>query len=211
MEGEVKMRNGSTAYVDLWRPSTYSRAHDAALVFAGSLLVALTAQLSVPLPFSPVPLTGQTFGVVLVGALLGRSRGAAAILAYLIEGLSGLPVFAGGSGGPGPLVGPTAGYLFGFVPAAWLAGHLAERGWNRRFSLAWLGLLLANAIPFGPGLIWLSRFVPANQVTTMGLWPFLPGAVIKATLAAMLVPTGWRLLRSRSSQHDPLSGSDDRQ
>jgi biotin transport system substrate-specific component len=173
------------------------RARDVALVAAGSVFVALTAQLSVPLPFSPVPLTGQTFGVVLVGAVLGRNRGAAALLAYLLEGLAGLPVFAGAAGGPAVLLGPTGGYLVGFIPAAWLAGFCKDRGWTRRIASRWVWLFVASLAPFVTGLLWLSRFVPADQLMAVGLWPFLPGALIKTTLAAMLLPIGSRLIRDR--------------
>jgi biotin transport system substrate-specific component len=98
---------------------------DASLIVGASLLVALMAQVSVPLPFSPVPITGQTFAVLLVGAALGAKRGSASLLLYLLEGAAGLPVFAGGGAGPATFLGPTGGYLIGFVAAAWLVGALA--------------------------------------------------------------------------------------
>ena len=110
--------------------------NNALLVIAGSILIALTAQVSIPLPFTPVPVTGQTFGVLVVGMALGSRRGALAVIAYLMEGAMGAPVFAGGTGGAPILAGPTAGYLFGFVPAAFVTGYLAEKwlGWEPDFN-----------------------------------------------------------------------------
>ncbi|RPJ40883.1 MAG: biotin transporter BioY, partial [Candidatus Latescibacterota bacterium] len=102
------------------------------LVAFASLLLALSARVAIPLPFSPVPISGQSFAVLLVGALLGSRRGSAAVLLYLAEGAVGLPVFAGGAGGAAYLVGPTGGYLAAFLPAAFVVGALCERGWDKR-------------------------------------------------------------------------------
>ncbi len=122
----------------VWRTVAPTRTAIAAAVLAGSALVALAAQLRIDLPFSPVPVTGQTFAVLVVGAVLGARLGAAALLTYLVEGLAGLPVFAGGtsawtpsSAGVPVIAGPTAGYLVGFVAAAAIVGALAERGFDR--------------------------------------------------------------------------------
>ena len=135
---------------------TTSRAYEALLVLAGSGLIALSAWIAVPLPFSPVPVTAQTFAVLLVGSALGARRGAASALAYLAEGCSGLPVFAGGAAGPHVLAGPTGGYLAGFVLGAWMCGALAERGWDRRAISTIASMALGNALILAIGLLWLA-------------------------------------------------------
>ena len=173
---------------------TASLTYELLLVAAGSLLIALSAWVAVPLPFSPVPVTGQTFAVLLVGSALGARRGAAAALAYLAEGCSGLPVFAGGAAGPHVLVGPTGGYLAGFVLGALLCGALAERGWDRRVLTTVFSMILGNIAILIPGLLWLQRFVGPESTLAMGLFPFLPGDVVKIALAAALLPLAWKRL-----------------
>ncbi len=171
-----------------------SRAGNLALVLAASAFIALMAHVRLPLPFTPVPITGQTFAVLLVGAALGSRRGAAAVLAYLAEGALGLPVFAGG-GGLAYLLGPTGGYLFGFVAAAWVVGKLAEHGHDRRFITAWAGFLLGEIVLYAFGLAWLSRFVGMRQAIALGLTPFLLGDALKALAAGLLLPTVWQWQR----------------
>jgi biotin transport system substrate-specific component len=181
-------------FADLARPRAvpWARAYDVAVVAAGSLLVALAAQVAVPLPFTPVPVTGQPFAVLLVGALLGARRGALAMLLYLAEGAGGWPVFAGGAFGVAKLVGPSGGYLVGFVPAAFVTGALAERGWDRRFSTTWAAMALGAVCTYACGLPWLARYVGADRVLSLGLAPFLVGDVLKQVLAALALPLGWR-------------------
>ncbi|MFQ5793645.1 MAG: biotin transporter BioY [Candidatus Bipolaricaulia bacterium] len=177
------------------RPRTATALfYDAALIVGGSLFVTLAARISVPLPFSPVPITGQTFAVLLTGALLGSRRGALSLLAYLSEGALGLRVFAGGTGGWGILAGPTGGYLIGFVFAAFLIGWLAERGWDRWVHTTALAMLFGNVIIYLFGLPWLAHFVGADRALPLGLSPFIPGDLIKLALAAALLPSGWKLL-----------------
>ncbi len=185
----------TTTYADLARPTGLAKGalYDVFLVLAGSALVALGAQLEVKLPFTPVPMTGQTFAVLLVGALLGAKRGALAMLAYLAEGASGLPVFAGGAFGAQVLLGPTGGYLFGFVPAAFVTGALAERGWDRRVLTTWAAMALGSAALFACGLPWLAAFVGRDAVLAAGFWPFLPGDIAKQLAAALLLPGAWKL------------------
>jgi len=166
-----------------------------ALILGGSALVALSAQVSIPLPWTPVPITGQTFGVLLVGALLGSFRGVLSLLTYLAEGAAGLPVFAGGSGGYLKLFGPSGGYLWGFVAAAFVVGFLAERGWDRHPLRAALAMLAGNVVIYLFGLPWLARFVPPEQVLAAGLYPFIPGDLLKLLLAASALPSGWWVLR----------------
>ena len=168
----------------------------AALVLLGSAVVALTAQLSFPLPFTPVPVTGQTFGVLLTGALLGSRRGGAALLLYLVEGAAGLPVFAGGTGSVAHLLGPTGGYLVSYPFAAGLMGIFAERGWDRKPAATAAAMLLASLLIYLSGALWLAPFVGGVVAAILkGVLPFLPGDVAKALLAAALLPGGWKLVR----------------
>lgn len=186
--------------VDVYRPTAWRRpvatrvATDAVLILAASALVALSAQVVVPLPFTPVPITGQTFGVLFVGALLGSRRGALALAAYLLEGAAGLPVFAGGGSSLAWLAGPTAGYLWSYPAAAWLTGRLAERGWDRRPAKAAVALGAGNAIIYAVGLPWLALFVGAERVLAAGLLPFLAGDLLKIAVAAGALAGAWRLL-----------------
>jgi len=188
-------RESSTALPRVLVPAL-PRAGDIALVLGASLFVALMAQASVNLPFSPVPITGQTFAVLLVGAALGSKRGAAAILTYLLEGAAGLPVFHGGTAGPAVLVGPTGGYLMGFVAAAWAVGLLAERGLDRKVPTALLIFLAGDALIFVCGLAVLAFFVGLPHVLVAGLWPFLPGDAIKIGLGALALPAAWKIVQA---------------
>lgn len=184
-------------YADLARPASARHAalYDVGMVVAGSLVVALGAQLEVRLPFTPVPMTGQPFAVFLVGALLGARRGAAAMVTYLGEGAAGLPVFAGGASGAAAILGPSGGYLVGFVPAAFVTGFLAERGWDRRFLSTWAAMALGSVALFACGLPRLAQFVGWNNVLATGLLPFLPGDLAKQVLAAVVLPSAWSLAR----------------
>ena len=166
------------------------------LIVGASLANAAAAQLAIPVPWSPVPITGQTFAVLLSGAVLGARRGFAAQLLYLAEGAAGLPVFAGGAAGAAVLLGPTGGYLLAFPFAAALTGALAAQGWDRRFVTTAAAMLLGSAVIFALGLALLSRFIPSGRLLAAGLLPFLPGDLIKATLAAIAFPAAWRLTRS---------------
>ncbi len=183
-------------YADVFRPheQTRSRLYDIALVLAGSVLIALSARVTFVLPFSPVPISGQTFAVLLLGALLGRQRGAAAVIAYLMQGIAGLPVFSGGLSGAAVLAGPTGGYLIGFVGAAYLTGWLAERGWDRRVVTTLLAMAAGNAVIYIGGVAWLTTLIGFDAALTGGLVPFIVGDVLKIVLAAALLPVGWRLL-----------------
>ncbi len=164
------------------------------LAICGSLFVAVAAQVQVPL--KPVPVTGQTFAVLVVGMVFGMRLGAATLMLYLAEGAVGLPVFAGLSGGPAVLAGPTGGYIVGFVLAAGLVGYLAERGWDRNVWLTALAMLLGNIAIYLPGLLWLGTVVGWDKpVLEWGLTPFLIGDALKLALAAALLPAAWKLLR----------------
>lgn len=186
-----------STYADVFRPLAKQKAltYDVILVIGGSLFIALCAQVAIPLPFSPVPITGQTLAVLAVGVLLGSRRGGLSVLTYLIEGALGLPVFApDGQIGLARLVGPTGGYLVGFVIAAYAAGWLAERGWDRKVITALLAMLLGNAIIYACGLTWLGGFVGIEKALPLGLYPFIVGDLIKLALASASLPLGWKLL-----------------
>lgn len=171
-----------------------SRAvHHVLLVVGASLLTAAAAQLEFRLPWTPVPITGQTFAVLLSGVVLGSRRAFAAQLLYLAEGASGLPFFAGGSAGLVSLLGPSGGYLLGFPFAALLTGFLAERAWDRRPLTMFVTMLLGSTVIFAIGLAQLARFVPAAQLLNAGLLPFIPGDLVKAALAAATFPAAWKL------------------
>jgi biotin transport system substrate-specific component len=169
----------------------------ALLAVAGSALIALTAQIQIPLPFSPVPVTGQTFGVLLVAASLGAMLGPASVGLYVLEGAIGLPVYAGGASGIARLTGPTGGYLVGFVAAAFVIGALVRRGWDRRIATAAAAMLAGEVLIYAFGLAWLARFPLPVGVLEAGLYPFIVGDLYKLALAAVALPAAWRLVRRR--------------
>jgi biotin transport system substrate-specific component len=176
-------------------------ARSAALVVAFSLLVALAAQVVVPLPVTPVPLTMQTFAVLLTGALLGSRLGALALVAYLVEGASGLPFFRSGAGGFQHVLGPTGGYLLAFPAAAFVTGLLAERGWDRRFLTAAAAMLFGSLVILAVGCAWLAVFLgSARAAFDAGVAPFIVGDVVKIILAAAALPAGWAILRRTGSR-----------
>lgn len=167
---------------------------DAALIVGGTASVAVCAQIAVPLPFTPVPLTAQTLAVLLTGAALGASRAGLSLLLYVAVGALGLPVFAGGDAGWAALSGPTAGYLMGFVLAAVVAGRLAERRWDRRFAPALCAMAVGSVLIYALGCGWLalSLGVSPARALSLGLYPFLVGDLIKLGLGAAMLPLAWR-------------------
>jgi biotin transport system substrate-specific component len=173
---------------------------DGLAVVVASLFVAVCAQVEIRLPFTPVPISGSTLGVLYAGALLGSRRGAAAVALYLLEGAAGLPVFSGGAGGFLHLLGPTGGYLAGFPAGAYAAGALAERGWDRTPLKSFAAMLIGSLPILGFGLLGLARFMPAKAVAAAGLWPFIPGDLVKAALSAGLLPLGWKIVGKRASR-----------
>lgn len=189
------MTSQSLTVYSLIRPSSLLR--EIPILIGFNLLLVACSYLTINLPFSPVPITGQTFGVLLVAMVLGRVRGAAIVGAYLLEGLAGLPVFAGGKAGVATILGPTGGYLIGFLAAAYLAGYLADRGWDRGYLKSTLAMIAGTAIIFACGLAWLSSYVPASALVSTGLAPFIPGAAVKIALASVLLPSVWRFVGNR--------------
>jgi len=185
--------------VDVWRPvitkTHINLLYNTVLVMGASILVALSAQIAIPLPFTPVPVTAQTLAVLLIGAVLGSARGALAILTYLAEGAVGLPVFAGGKAGLAWLAGPTGGYLLGFVLAAFVTGFLAERKWDRNIFSGFLAMLIGNVIIFAFGLLVLQSYVGVERVLELGFYPFILGDIVKLALATILLPSSWKILK----------------
>lgn len=171
---------------------------DVALVVGGAGLTALAARVSIPLPFTPVPLTLQTFAVLLVGASLGTVRGLAAMLLYLAAGVAGAPVFSGGSSGAG---GASFGYVVGFVLAAALVGRLAERGATRGPLRTAGVMILGNLAIYAVGVPWLMVVlnVGLTKALALGVVPFLVGDLLKVAVAAGFFPSAWRLAGHRGS------------
>ncbi|MDQ4029296.1 MAG: biotin transporter BioY [Actinomycetota bacterium] len=173
-------------------------ALDAVLVILGSLLMGLVAQLSIKLPFTPVPVTGQTLGVLVIGGALGSVRGALSMLLYLVWGAVGLPFFAEGRSGIELLAfsSATGGYLWGFVVAGYVVGLLAERKWDRGIGSSLGAMFVGEVIIFTFGVTWLSQALglPLQDALEAGLYPFVVGDVIKLAIAAGVLPAAWRAL-----------------
>ena len=165
-----------------------SKSANTIAILIGSLLIGILAQISIPIPFSPVPITGQTIGVVLVGGVLGSKRGAISIMCYLLEGSLGLPVFANMKAGAHVLIGPTGGYLWGFIVAAFLIGYLAENGLTSKPLHSFLSCFAATTLILILGTIYLAAFkIGLSEALVMGFYPFLVGDVIKSTACAVLI------------------------
>lgn len=181
-------------------PLDWTRSVGIVIVF--SLFIAACAQFTIP--FGAVPITGQSFAVLLTGALLGSRLGAAAVIAYLIEGAVGLPFFAGGGSGLVRFLGPTAGYLVAFPAAAFVTGAFAEHGWDKQYHTAVAAMAIGSAIILASGWAWYSILTTTlpNVSFSLSVLPFLPGDVIKITLAAAVLPTGWALLKRKASGED---------
>jgi biotin transporter BioY len=168
------------------------------LVVAFSLLVALSAQ--VVIPIGPVPITAQTFAVLLTGALLGSRLGAMAMIVYLVEGVGGLPFFSQGHSGIAHLLGPTGGYLVAFPAGAFITGAFAENGWDKRFPTAVVAMAVGSIVILLGGLAWFSVLMHTSPlVAFLMTLKFIPGDIIKILLAAAVLPTGWALLKRKAS------------
>lgn len=179
----------------LWRGSGFARS--AALVVVGSLVLALSAKIQVP--FWPVPMTMQSLVVLLIGIAYGSRLGTATVLAYLVEGLVGLPVFAGASAGPAYMAGPTGGYLLGFLLGAACVGRLAERGWDRSLAGASVAMALGHILLFIPGVIWLAALFGWTNGVAFGVTPFIGATLVKTALGIMLVAAFWSRYGERLS------------
>lgn len=187
-----------TLAAELWH--NRSRAYPAypfvrsfVLAVAGSLLLALSARVEIPLV--PVPITMQTFVVLVIGFAYGWRLGALTLLLYLAEGAGGLPVFAGGGSGVGVLAGHTGGYLCGFVVAAAVCGRLAESGWDRRPTTTFAAMLIGNLIIYALGLLQLGTVIGWDKpILAWGMYPFLLGDLLKIALAMVVLPGAWKII-----------------
>jgi biotin transport system substrate-specific component len=176
-------------YADMIRPLQRPRGRifDAVLVVGFSLVIALCSQVAIPLPFTPVPVTLQTFAVLLAGCLLGSGRGALSVILYAAEGGIGLPFFSGGASGFAHLLGPTGGYLLGFALCAFVVGLIAESGLAAKGPGRLLTLVAGNALIYVPGVLWLGALTGMNRAVSLGFVPFIVGDALK-------IAAGWGLL-----------------
>jgi biotin transport system substrate-specific component len=168
-----------------------------ALVLGATVFMALMAQIAIPVPGSPVPITGQTLGVLLIGTAYGASLGLATIAIYVALGLIGAPILAQGAHGFARLSGPTGGYLIGMLMAAYVVGFLAERRWDVRLQTSFGQMILGEILVFAPGLIWLKIYTGATWTWTVaaGFTPFIVGEIIKIGLAGFALPSVWAIVR----------------
>lgn len=181
------------------RSRTNRQAAAVALIVGFALLTALCAQIRIPLGFTPVPITGQTFAVLLSGAVLGSRMGAASQLLYVLMGAAGLPFYAGGTGGWKHASGATMGYLLGFIAAAYAVGYLAEQRQDRRFATSIGAFLTGNLVIYALGVPWLMYSLSWDlaEGVARGLAPFIIGDTIKIMLAAGAMPAAWKLAGKR--------------
>ena len=175
--------------------SPLDATRSAGLVIVFSLFIAACAQFSIQI--GPVPITGQSFAVLLTGALLGSRLGAAAVIAYLIEGAIGLPFFAGGGAGLVRFFGPTGGYLVAFPAAAFIVGAFAEHGWDKRYPTAVAAMAIGSVVILLGGWAWFTILTNTPPVAAfkIAVLPFMAGDIVKIALAAAVLPTGWALLK----------------
>ncbi|HUN81493.1 MAG TPA: biotin transporter BioY [Phycisphaerae bacterium] len=196
---QVRMARSHT-FMDSIVPSTPRAAtwvQDVFLAAAGSVFIAICAKIRIG---GPVPFTMQTWAVLVVAAALGSRRGTLAVIAYLCEGAAGLPVFAGPVAGPAYLLGPTGGFLIGFLPAAIVVGLLAERRWDRRLGPALIAMAAGDAIILMCGVAWLTLSAGRGHALEIGLRPFWMVELLKVLLAAVALPGAWRIA-GRAADH----------
>lgn len=179
-----------------------SRLRHVALIALGTLVIIASTRISIPLPFTPVPISGQTFGVLLVSGALGFRRGALSIGLYVLIGLIGLPIFAQGRSGTGVIIGATGGYIIGFLVAGSLVGRLAELGWDRRILGALGAMAVGNIVIYLVGVPWLMYVLKVDLATgiAQGVTPFLLGDALKLILAAAAFPVAWWVVGRRAGE-----------
>ncbi len=185
-----------STYADIFLPigKKSTMLYNIVLVISGSILITLSAKISIPLSFSPVPVTMQTLAILLIGTLFGSKRGSLTVIAYISQGIMGIPVFAKAGSGFAYLMGPTGGYLIGFVFAAFITGYFAEKGWDRSFWKTTYAMTIGTSFIFIFGVFWLSFFIGFDKAVMVGFVPFIIGAIIKIIIADALIPPGWKIL-----------------
>jgi biotin transport system substrate-specific component len=191
MNAKGKPMSHATLASRFW-PETSSLASQALLAIVGSMIVAVAAHISVLQ--LPVPITLQTMAVLAIGATFGARLGAATLALYAVEGAAGLPVFSPLADGYPGLMGPTGGYIIGFIFASGLVGYLVERGWGRSVGKLFLACVAGAVLIYVPGLLWLGSFIGAADAVAFGLYPFVWVDLVKAALVALGVPAVWSLV-----------------
>lgn len=184
----------------IWPVAARPALRIAALMVLGSVLLMASAKAQVPM--WPVPMTMQTFVVLVIGMTYGPRLGTATVMLYLLEGAVGLPVFAGTPEkgiGLAYMMGPTGGYLLGFLLAAALMGWLAERGWDRTLPWAVAAMTAGTVLQLVPGVAWLATLIGWDKAIAAGLTPFIVGAIVKIALAAAVLPLAWRMVENKKS------------
>jgi biotin transporter BioY len=184
-------------YSEIFKPKDkiYGIVYDFVLVITLSLLVGISAKIKIFLPFTPVPITFQTFSVLFFSVLLGSKKSLYMILTYILEGIIGLPVFSKG-GGVEYFLGPTGGYIIGFLVAGYVVGFLAEKGFDKNFFTTLLTMVIGNIIIYFFGIIWLSKFVGGiTNAIILGVVPFIIGDSIKIFLSGIFLPLGWKFIK----------------
>lgn len=175
-------------------------ASQISLILTGTVFLALMAQISFPIPGSPVPFTGQTLGVLLLGTAYGAGLGFSTIAFYLLMGMAGAPIFSSGSSGIERVVGATGGYLVGMLISSLVLGALAGRRWDQKIKTVIPTMLIGNSIIFAVGLIWLHQYTGESWRWTFekGLTPFLFGEILKIAIASTALPAVWKFVSKRS-------------
>lgn len=188
----LSLNNRNESYASIIDSFKSNAITNALAVIAGSLLIVLSAQVYINLPFTPVPITLQTLSVMLLGSFLGSKKAPLSVLLYIAYGALGFPVFSDHSGGLHVLIGATGGYIFGFIITAYVVGKFASMGWDRSFLKSLFVMLVAQACIFVPGLLWLSQFVGFENVLAQGFYPFVVGGILKILIAGSGSVLAWK-------------------
>jgi len=181
--------------MDIRRTVFTGRDLAAELVPVMSAVMTIAALSQIIIPLKPVPLTGQTLGILLSAGILGRKKGMLAVLSYIFLGTLGMPFFAGGNFGLARLAGPTGGYLTGFIAASYLVGYMSDKGYFKNFTMSVVCMTAGNLVIYLSGIIWLSKFIRTSELLATGVYPFIPGDIIKIIIAASLVPVARKYLK----------------
>lgn len=189
-------------YSDIMKPKNfiYALIYDFFLVIFSFFLIVFSSRVVIPLPFTPVPITMQTFAVLLSGIILGSKNGVISVLIFIFSGIAGLPVFAAGNSGIFYLSGPTGGYIIGFIIASFLTGFFAERDWDRKIHRSFFLMFAANISIYIPGLIWLGRFTGYRYVLHLGFFPFIIGDIIKIIFATIILHSRWGIVKIKKEK-----------
>ncbi len=181
----------NTLVIDKLKSKRYPIAFNIGIVLLGTMLLAMLSKITVFLPFTPVPVTGQTFGVILIAMLFGAKRSVITMLTYIAEGLAGLPVFAGSTLGIARIVGPTGGYILGFVVAAYVVGFLADKGWTKSFFKVFIASAIGSIVIYVFGVARLNMFLGFEKAIVSGVVPFIIGDLVKIFMITIIMKSLW--------------------